>query len=207
MSGQAQDVQSVFDQIVKDVPYYRTTGGGLTISGGECLLYPEFTQALLRLCKEAGIHTAMETALHVPEENVQRIAPWVQELFADLKIADPEKHRQYTGHTNETIIRNLKWLTNNHDHVVVRIPVIPGVNDSEADLADFGRILTELGPGLKGVELLPYNVLGEAKYELMGKLWESFAIQPQTPEQMKMLCRGLQEKLPPNIPVFCRGYT
>lgn len=204
--GEMQDVRSVFEQVKRDTIYYRATGGGVTISGGECLLYPEFMQSLLQLCREADIDTAVETALHVPIQNVMQVAPWTQWIFADLKIADDDRHRLYTGSTNKQILQNLQWLTHNHDRVTVRIPVIPGVNDSEADLTLFAEILSAPGPGLIGVELLPYNVLGEAKYKLMGKMWESFATQSQTPEQMTALCHRLQAKLPPNIPVFCRAY-
>ena len=110
VSGNQMTVEEVLCEIRKDLSYYRESGGGITLSGGECLLQPLFTAALLRACREEGIHTAIETALFVPWEYLEAVLPYVDLIFADLKLADSGKHKQYTGQGNEGILENLQKL-------------------------------------------------------------------------------------------------
>lgn len=193
LAGEQKSVSEIMDEIKKDAHYYKSSGGGVTFSGGECLLHPEFVFELAKTCREEGIHTAVETALFVPWENVERVLPYVDLFFADLKIADSEKHKKFTGQPNELIIENLKKLSQSAKELIVRIPVIPSVNDSDGDIAEFAGILKTLGSSLKYVELLKYNNLAKSKYDIAGMTYESFADEPQTDERMKSLAASLAE--------------
>lgn len=202
--GEMQTPQEVFEQILQDQHYFAASGGGITVSGGECLLYPAFTARLLQLCQEAGIGTAIETALHVPWESVEQVVPWVDTVYADCKHPDARAHQHYTGSDNLRIRANLQRLTCVHDKVEVHIPVIPGVNDTEEIMEGFARVLSDMGPGLKGIQLLRYNYLGKAKYTLLGKEYVSFGNEAQSDETMRTLCGALASHLHKEIPVFFR---
>ena len=192
------DTDTVFTAVEKDLTYYTASHGGVTFSGGECLLQPEAVAALARRAQELGLSTAVETALFVPWENVRQVLPYISLFYADLKLADAEKHRHYTGQDNGLILENLQKLSIEHSNITVRIPVIPGVNDTAEDLDGFARILRGLGPGVKQVELLKYNILGASKYDAIGRAWMRFADTPQSDEEMKRLCTALEQqcKLP-----------
>ncbi|MBE7045696.1 MAG: glycyl-radical enzyme activating protein [Ruminococcaceae bacterium] len=193
LCGQETTPEEAFAQILKDAHYYEQTGGGVTLSGGECLLYPEFCAELFGLCKKENIHTAIETALFVPWENIERVLPYCDLIFADLKIADSKKHREYTGQDNRLILENLKQLSHKHSNITLRIPLIPGVNDSPDDMKQFAEIILTLGDGVKEIELLRYNHMAEGKYQMTGRSYESFAADTQSPEQVETLCSVLRE--------------
>ena len=198
LCGEDMDTDTVFTAVEKDLTYYTASHGGVTFSGGECLLQPEAVAALARRAQELGLSTAVETALFVPWENVRQVLPYISLFYADLKLADAEKHRHYTGQDNGLILENLQKLSIEHSNITVRIPVIPGVNDTAEDLDGFARILRGLGPGVKQVELLKYNILGASKYDAIGRAWMRFADTPQSDEEMKRLCTALEQqcKLP-----------
>lgn len=193
LCGGDKTVEDVFREIRKDLHFYQASGGGVTFSGGECLLYPEFVAELAAKCQAEGIHTAVESAMFVPWENVERVLPVIDLFFNDLKIPDPEKHRQYTGQTNQRIIENIRQLSNRGKQIILRIPVIPGVNDSDEDMAGFGEIIRTFGKGVKEVELLKYNHLAESKFRFVGEPYHAFAQGSQTDEEMQRLCDLLAE--------------
>ena len=186
-------VDELWEDVRKDSHYFAVSGGGVTFSGGECLLHAEFVAQLAKKCKESGIATAVESAFFVPWENVESVLPQIDLFFADLKIPDPEKHRVYTGKDNHLILANIRKLSQRHDNVILRIPVIPGVNDAEEDILGFGRIIRSFGSGIRGVELLRYNYLAESKYDQLGKPYVRFADNKQTDGEMEALCAGLGE--------------
>jgi pyruvate formate lyase activating enzyme len=167
--GEEQTVEQVFSLIKKDEHYYKQSGGGVTLSGGECLLQADFCVELLKKCKAEGIHTAIESAFFVPYENVSKVLPYLDFIYADLKIATTEKHKVYTGHGNEKIIENIRRVSQSGIPMVVRIPVIPSVNDTLCCMDEFAKILRTFASSLIGIELLKYNSLGEAKYDYLGK--------------------------------------
>ena len=193
--GERMSVQQVFDVLRKDIPYYRQSGGGVTFSGGECLLHPAFVADVAALCHEAAIHTLVETALFVPWNNVERVFPLIDQFFVDLKLADPEKHRFYTGQDNALILENLRHLSQLTTPITVRIPVIPTVNDTAADFDGFVAILRTLGPAVRAVELLKYNPLASSKYELVGADYTAFATDAQSNEHMQILCDHLSSQI------------
>jgi len=202
VSGMEYSLQETLKEVLKDAHFYRTSGGGITLSGGECLLQSEFAAELLRACRNKGIHTAVETALFVPRENIERILPYCDLFLADFKIPDSEKHRQYTGQTNDLIYENLIRLSEAaKGRVLVRIPLIPDVNDSAGDMNAFADALAPIAQNLQGVELLRYNALAEGKYALTGLPYERFGDGPQTDEQISQLADALRSRLP-GLPVL-----
>ena len=194
LCGEEKTVDEVFARIEKDRHYYDASGGGVTFSGGECLLHTEFLTRLAEKCHKAGIHTAVESALHVPWEKVAPLIPHIDLSFGDLKIPDPEKHRCYTGRSNDRILENLRRLSREADNIILRIPVIPGVNDSREDLEGFARIIRTFGNGVKEVELLKYNPLAKSKYTFLDEEYTAFSQESQTDSRMRELCDLLQEQ-------------
>ena len=120
--------------------------------------------------------------------------PFTDLVFADLKLADPEKHKKYTGADNARIVENLLVLSKRFDNVIVRIPVIPGVNDEKDDLEGFARIIAMLGDGVKEIELLKYNNLAGSKYDFVGRRYTEFSERSQSDDRMRELCGILSEK-------------
>lgn len=201
LCGEAMTATDVLQEVKKDLHFFTQTGGGVTLSGGECLLQPEFSAALLQLCREAGIHTAIESAFCVDPSAVSQVLPWVDWIYADLKLADPEKHRKYTGQDNRLILENLRAITHGEIPVVVRIPLIPGVNDTEEEMHAIGRLIRTLGPAIRGVELLKYNYLAEGKYHLLDLPYHDFGNATQSNAQLNALAdilrceTGLREQI------------
>ena len=165
--GREYTPDEVLCEIVKDKAYYESSGGGVTFSGGECMLEIDFLEELLARCKAEGIHTAVDTAGHIPYEYFERILPYTDLFLYDVKIIDSEKHKRYTGAPNELILSNLAKLLKMDRSVWVRIPVIPGINDSAEEITAIRKTLDLYGFPEK-VELLPYHAMGEHKYEALG---------------------------------------
>lgn len=194
LCGKEKTVNGLFEEINKDSHYYAISGGGVTFSGGECLLYADFVAEVAKKCRESGIATAVESAFFVPFRNVERVLSNTDLFFADLKIPDPQKHRRFTGQDNTLIIENIGRLSELHGNIIIRIPVIPGVNDSEEDIIGFAEIIRSFGKGIRMIELLKYNNLAEGKYAVVGREYTEFAALPQADEEMRRLCELLSEK-------------
>jgi pyruvate formate lyase activating enzyme len=192
-------VEEVFAEVRKDAPYYERTGGGLTLSGGECLLYPDFAYELFTECHNAGINTAVESAFNVPRENIERILPVTDTLIVDIKHIDGEQHRFWTGTGNETILANLRRVADRHPRIWIRIPVIPGATDSGDNIRRIAELANIL-PGVCRLELLKYNPLAENKYAALGGeyRYETFG-EAQSDEWMEDLRSGI--KIRPDIMV------
>ena len=166
--GKDYTTEALLSEICKDRLFYEASGGGVTFSGGECMLQIEFLEEILMQCKKNGIHTAVDTAGHVPYESFERILPYTDLFLYDVKCLDSEKHRQYTGVGNELILGNLKRLLSTDQPVWVRIPVIPTVNDTREEMLAIRDLLDSYGmPQM--VELLPFHELGAHKYEAIGQ--------------------------------------
>ena len=182
--GKEYTVEEIFCQVIKDKIFYDASGGGVTFSGGECMLYPDFLVEILKECKENGIHTAVDTAGHVPFEHFERILPYTDLFLYDVKFLDGEKHKRYTGVNNGLILENLAELLHRGSRVWVRIPVIPTVNDTVEEMRGIREFILAHGSPEK-VELLPYHAMGEHKYEAIGKTAHVFDV--PTEETMKSL--------------------
>ena len=159
----AYTVPALVAELIKDKPFYDESNGGVTLTGGEALLHPGFVFALCEALHQEGIHVALETAACVGEDVFARVLAAVDFAYIDLKHYDDAKHRAGTGVGNALILRNIAYALKSETPVVLRIPVIPGFNDSEDDFSGFVKILGDLGA--KEVQLLPFHQLGESKYK------------------------------------------
>ena len=182
--GKEYTVDEVMREILKDKVLYENSGGGVTFSGGECMLQIDFLEEILKACKENGIHTAVDTAGCVPFEYFERILPCTDLFLYDVKCFDNEKHKQYTGVGNELILENLKRLLATDKSVWIRIPIIPTVNDTEEEIRSIRSFLLSCGTPEK-VELLPYHAMGEHKYAAIGKKVKMFSVPSE--EKMRQL--------------------
>lgn len=157
-------------EVVADIGRYRryyAAGGGLTVSGGEPLLQPDFTAALFQACREKGIHTALDTSGHCAAEAFEKVLPHTDLVMFSIKAVRPEKHRRLTGSCNQAVLANLRRAAAKLP-VIVRYVVIPGVTDAESDLTELGELLRSL-PVVPEVELLAYHTLGRDKWQKIGR--------------------------------------
>ena len=202
-SGAQKSIEDVFREVKKDSHYFAQSGGGVTLSGGECLLQADFCKKLLKTCKENDIHTTIETALFVPWSNIEKVADYVDLFYTDFKIADSDKHKKYTSQGNELIFENLKKLSQiKSGKIILRIPLIPTVNDSDEDIKQFSKMLLPIAENLKGIEILKYNTLGISKYKIIGKEYTDFG-ESQTDEKITAYCEKLKKAIQHKTNVFC----
>jgi pyruvate formate lyase activating enzyme len=176
--GSEMTADEVFKQVSRDKPFYDSSGGGVTVSGGEPLTQPTFVADLFRLCRSAGIHTCVETSGCVPAAAIDEVVPWTDLVLFDLKLVDPSAHQQYTGVSNTNIVRNLKSVAQMPVQVIVRIPLIPGINDTIENLEASASFIEGID-GLREVELLQYHQYGESKYEMLDRPYELSGLEPQ----------------------------
>ena len=162
IAGRRMTVTQVLDVAARDEPFYRD-GGGVTLSGGEPMLQPDFTAGLLAALKARGIHTALDTCGHTSWEALDRIRRDVDLFLYDVKLMDEERHRRFTGVSNRRILANLRALADGGQRILLRVPVVPGINDDDENVRALAGLAAGL-PGLDGVELLPYHRIGADKY-------------------------------------------
>lgn len=155
------------EELVKDRAFFETSGGGITLSGGEPLANPYFALEVLKLCRERGCRTAIETSLYAPWETVENFLPLTDLFLIDLKLKDEEAHRRFTGVSNRLILRNLNCLASNGGKFVLRVPLIPGITALEENIATIARFAAALEGESPGVELLNFNPLAESKYRAL----------------------------------------
>lgn len=176
--GKKYTVDEVLSEILKDKSFYETSGGGVTFSGGECMLQIEFLCELLKKCKDNKIHTAVDTAGNVPWAYFERILKHTDLFLYDIKIFDAEKHKRYTGADNRVILDNLKKLFECGANVWIRIPVISGVNDTEEEMRKIKEFLKPYSP--MKIELLCYHKMGEHKYDALNLQKTKFSAPDKT---------------------------
>ena len=181
--GEDVTVRDVLEIVEKDRPYYRRSNGGLTLSGGESLCQPDFCEALLRGAKERGLRTALESMACADYKVIERILPYLDEYLMDIKHTNPEKHKRFTGRSNELMMENAKKVA---AELIIRVPVIPTFNATEEEIEGIARFAASL-PGVKKLHLLPYHRLGQDKYEGLGRDYELKDILPPTSETMNKL--------------------
>ncbi len=186
--GEDVSVREVMKTVMRDVPYYRRSGGGLTLSGGECLCQGEFARALLQAAKENGINTAIESAATISYDVIESLLPFLDLYLMDIKHIDSEKHKLFTGKGNELILENAKKIAENARQVIVRVPVVPTFNDTEEEIsriAEFARSLKTVSE----IHLLPYHSFGSVKYEGLGRDYLMGDIESPSNEKMLSLKR------------------
>ena len=163
--GRDVTVREMIEEVEKDRVYYYRSGGGMTLSGGECLCQPEFAGALLRAAKERGISTAIESMACAKWETIETILPYLDTYLMDIKHTNPAKHKEFTGRSNELMLENAKKIADSHmTELSIRVPVIPGFNDTELEIRDIAAYVRKLG-NVRRMHLLPYHRLGQDKYD------------------------------------------
>ncbi len=187
LMGKEMSAAEVFQDVNADAVFYRRSGGGVTISGGEPLYQPDFTLAILKLCKEAGLATALDTCGYAKWDIFKRVLEQVDVVLYDFKHMDPGAHKKFTGASNELILENAAKIVSEFPDIafLARLPVIPGYNDDKENIIRTANFIKELGKSIK-VHLLPYHRLGETKYERLEKPGMP-RIEPPTEERMEEL--------------------
>jgi pyruvate formate lyase activating enzyme len=196
--GREMSVAEVLAEVEKDRPFYRRSGGGITIGGGEPMAQHKFTVGLLEAAQAEYLHTAMETSGHVAWERLERASRYADLLHFDLKHMDPRRHEELTGRSNELILGNLEKVLRikEPEDVVIRIPVIPGCNDSIENIRESAMFVSELG--FEQIELMPYHGFGVSKYRQYGMAYQLDEVAPVPESDLQNLRRlvesfGLRE--------------
>ena len=184
--GKDVTVAEIMPEILSDLPYYRRSGGGVTLSGGEVTAQADFAAALLEACHAAGLHTAIESAASAPYEEIEKLLPHLDLFLMDVKHMDPVKHKEYTGVSNERIIENARRIAKSGVRLIVRTPVIPTFNDTPEEIAAIAAFARELG-SVTEHHLLPYHRLGQDKYAGLGRSYSLSEIEPPSREKMEYL--------------------
>ena len=169
MSGRLQSVDELLEVIERERPFFDQSGGGVTFSGGEPLLYPDFLVEVLEACGRRGIHCAVDTSGFVEREVLLRVAKHTDLFLYDLKIIDAKKHRQYAGVDNRLILENLKTLAEIGAAIQIRIPLIGGVNDDDGNVIASAAFIAGLPGGKKPVNLLPFHDVARGKAVKLGQ--------------------------------------
>ena len=200
LSGRIWEDDALLDRLLPDLPFYRESGGGVTFSGGEPLLQAAGLARFLPRLKEQGIHAAIETAGAVPASELDLVLPHADLFLFDLKHVDPAAHRAATGADNRRILENLARVAASGTPVVVRVPVIPGFNDSEQALVAIADRAAGLGIGR--IDLLPYHRLGSSKYAALGREDVARDLVPPSAGRLEALRRTMER---PGLSVRIEG--
>jgi pyruvate formate lyase activating enzyme len=167
LAGQVVTVERVMETVRRDRLFYEQSGGGLTITGGEPMLQPEFTLGLLQAARAEGFHTCLDTSGWASQHAFEQVLPFVDLFLFDYKATDPVAHKTLTGVSNELILANLDFLARQSASIRLRCPLIPGVNDTPEHLKGIAALHRRY-PGLEGIDLMPYHNVGNSKYERYG---------------------------------------
>jgi pyruvate formate lyase activating enzyme len=181
--GEEMTAGKVFRIIIKDADFFWNSGGGVTASGGEPLAQPDFVAALFKLCQDNGIDTCIETSGCASAQALKKVLPFTSLVLFDVKLADVNSHRKWTGVTNEDILRNLRLALASSVHLTIRVPLIPGINDLNQELEKIARIALNSAKKPLKVELLPYHRFGMGKYQQLDREYELTELEtPKAPE-------------------------
>lgn len=191
--GQDVTASEILDLVERDRTFYRRSGGGLTLSGGESLCQPEFALALLRGAKERGLTTAMESMGCARWEVIESILPWLDQYLFDIKHTDPQKHRAFTGRDNLLMLENARQIAaSGLTELIIRVPVIPTFNETPQEIRAIAEFAASL-PGVRTLHLLPYHRLGQDKYEGLGREYTMRDIPLLSKEHMQLLKASAQQ--------------
>jgi pyruvate formate lyase activating enzyme len=188
--GKEMIVDQVFEEVKRDEEFYMSSGGGVTASGGEPLLHADFVAELFQRCRENNIHTSLETCGYAESSAWEKVLPHTNLVLFDLKLMDAAAHNKWTGKSNEIILSSLKLVADLVVPAIIRIPVIPGVNDSEKNMNDSAKYIRSLG--LKKVQLMPYHQYGASKYDILDRHYSLSELKPQTDEQLRWIINIFQ---------------
>lgn len=192
--GQEMNVDEVMRQVLADRQFYKSSGGGLTLSGGEPLWQRDFALALLKRAKKEGIHTCVETSGAIPTQTIEKVAPYVDYFLFDIKATNQENHKKYIGQSNELIQANLKRLNNLHKTILIRSPIIPSINDRQ-DHFDALVALQHAYQHVIGIQLMTYHTLGEAKKRRYGVRKDTYTFRVPSEEEVSQWNQYINKKI------------
>ena len=198
LCGEYMTADEIMDRVRKDRKFYRMSGGGITFSGGECMLQIDALSELLSACKQEGFHTAVDTAGNVPFSAFLKIEPFTDLFLYDVKSMDSHIHERFTGVGNELILNNLSKLLSGKTPVWIRMPIVQNANDSKENILALAAFLKEYGMP-EQIELLPYHRLGENKYQALGREFQTFDL--VSASKLDTLRHLLEQELDHRIPV------
>jgi pyruvate formate lyase activating enzyme len=197
MEGRAMTVAQVMDEVLSDKAFYESSGGGVTLSGGEPALSKDFAREILEACKVHRLHTAIETCGEVPWASLEALLPFTDLIMMDIKHLDESKHQRATGQPNDRILSNARRLASSGKTIIVRTPIVPSVNDTEEEIIQIATFVRELitlrtsahqnGNGEIRYELLAFHKLAAGKYPSLGLEYKAHDIEPPTKEKMTSL--------------------
>ncbi len=197
--GREMTVEQVMAEIAPDTAFYDESRGGVTFSGGEPLLQRDFLLALLQACQARDLHTAVDTSGFASWDTVDRIRSLADLFLYDLKLIDDERHREFTGVTNQPILRNLFDLSARGHAIVIRVPIVPGINDDEGSIRQLAEFIAAL-PNRHPIELLPYHHIAIDKYLRLGKTYRLFEVRRPDDERMDQIAQQLRQfELPVSV--------
>ena len=183
----------VFEEVKKDAAYFRRSGGGITLSGGEMLLQPDFALALLQLAKNNGFTTAVESTGFAPFETIEKLLPYIDTYLLDIKHINSDKHKEFTKQPNELILENAVKIAQLAKSCIVRVPTIPTFNDTEEEIREIARF-ARTKMRVEEINLLPYHNFGKDKYTGLGRDYLMGDILPPTDEHMERLKKICEEE-------------
>lgn len=189
--GRDVTVAEVMKDVLADRMYYRRSGGGLTLSGGEVLCQADFASALLQAAQEEGVNTAIESTGCAPWPSIEKVLPWLDYYLMDIKHMNNEKHQAFTKQPNTLILENAKRIARKANNLVIRVPVVPTFNDTPAEIEAIAVFAASL-PNVKQLHLLPYHRLGQDKYTGLGRAYTLDGILPPEAEHMERLLKAAQ---------------
>jgi len=186
--GEEMTVEQVLEEVEKDTLFYSNSGGGITLSGGEPTMQPEFSLGILKACKDRGIHTAIETCGYVKWNILDEILKYLDLVYMDIKHMSPVRHKKLTTKRNRLILENARRTTTKYPTkpLIIRIPVIPGYNDSDENIASTAQFVRQLEGDYK-IELLPYHKLGVPKYRALFKDYPLPGLEPPSEDHLRAL--------------------
>lgn len=190
--GKDVTVGEVLKEVLQDRPYYNRSGGGITLSGGESLLQPDFAVALLKACKDSGVNTAIETTGFASADVIKRFLPYLDTVLMDIKHINPQKHKEFTTQSNERILENAKLIAQNAKKLIIRVPVIPTFNDTVEEISQIAEFAASL-PNVNEIHLLPYHNMGRDKYTGLGREYPMGDLKSPTNELMNVLKQTAQK--------------
>lgn len=184
--GRDVTVAEVMDTIRRDIPYYRRSNGGMTLSGGESLCQPEFAKALFEGAHHLGINTAIESTGYAKFEIIETLLPDIDYFLMDIKHMDAEKHEKFTGKRNELVLENARKIAASGVNLTIRVPVIPGFNCKKTEIRQIADFAASL-PEVKEIHLLPYHRLGQDKYAGLSRDYALLGVEPIPADHMNEL--------------------
>ena len=190
--GKQMDPDEIFDVISQDKMFYGSSGGGVTVSGGEALLYPQLVCDLFTHCRQTGIHTCIEISGYVNSSSIRQVLPYTDYVLFDLKHLDSQKHHRYTGKPNDLILSNAKIVAASSVEMLFRMPLIPGINDDAQNIRNTAGFLHDLGNNTRRIELMPYHRLGKGKYESLDRKYSLPHLPSPEPEQINSVKKAFE---------------